>query len=427
MKRLLIAVWGLVFVSAQAFAQLTIEINSGIDNPTPIAVVPVKWNGSPTTQLPENIAAIVSADLSLSGRFRSIPAKDMLSLPSREAQVFYGDWRLLKAEYLVIGELTPEATGNYRLDFALFDIFAGRKVWSKTVTAAPNQLRDMAHYVSDAVYLHLTGIRGVFSTRIAYIEALPGKYRLMLADADGARPQVLFESTEPMVSPAWSPDGKKLAYASAETGNWAIFIQDLATGARQQLTNFPGLNSAPAWSPDGQKLAMTLSKDGNPEIYVIDIRTRELTQVTRHLSIDTEPNWSNDGKAIIFTSERGAKPQIYQVTLATGRVERLTFEGDYNARPRVAPDGKTLVFIHRRDGVYHIASQDIATGDIRVLTQTDLDESPSIAPNGAILMYATQYGGKGILAAVSMDEGTRYRLPSKQGDVREPAWAPFAN
>ena len=227
------------------------------------------------------------------------------------------------------------------------------------------------------------------------------------------------------MSPAWSHDLSQVAYVSYETSRPAIFRQNLLTGVREQLTNFQGLNGAPSWSPDGKHLALVLSKDGNPEIYTLELSTRRLTRVTRHFAIDTEPNWTADGKGLIFTSNRGGNPQIYQIGLESGSRERLTFEGDYNARPRVSPDGKSLVMVHRYKGVFHIAWQDIASGDMRILTETWLDESPSIAPNGAMLLYATQHNNKGVLAAVSMDAGVKFRLPSKQGGVREPAWSPF--
>jgi TolB protein len=228
-----------------------------------------------------------------------------------------------------------------------------------------------------------------------------------------------------LLSPSWSPDGKSVAYVSFETSRPAIFVQELATGRRTQLTNFRGLNGAPAWSPDGRSLALVLSKDGNPEIYTLDITSKKFTRITNHFGIDTEPSWSADGKAVMFTSNRGGKPQIYQITLSNKRVERLTFDGDYNARPQVTPDGKGLVMVHRYAGVFHIAVQNLATGNIRVLTQTDLDESPTIAPNGAILLYATKDNNRGILAGVSLDAGVKYKLPAKSGDVREPAWSPF--
>ncbi|MFL0811630.1 MAG: Tol-Pal system beta propeller repeat protein TolB [Agarilytica sp.] len=411
-------------VSLPALAELTIEITQGVNDPTPIAVVPF---GNDNTQ--ENLAKIVAADLQRSGLFRPIPKADMLSMPSQEKDIFFRDWRILGVNYILIGDLQQTSDG-FTLGYALFDVISQRPVFRKQTSGSALALRDIAHQVSDEAYEAITGIRGAFSTKIVYIEDLrrgPKRYRLVHADADGARPKVLFSSSEPMLSPTWSPDLREVAYVSFETSRPAIFRQNIFTGKREQLTNFKGLNGAPSWSPDGKTLAMTLSKDGNPEIYTLDLATRKVTRVTRHFAIDTEPNWTGDGKGIIFTSNRGGSPQIYQVTLASGRVERLTFEGDYNARPRVAPDGKALVMVHRENGVYHIAWQDIASGDLRILTETSLDESPSIAPNGAMLLYATKYKNKGVLAAVSMDAGVKFRLPSKQGDVREPAWSPFKN
>jgi TolB protein len=421
-SRLLCA--ALVLVATSAHAELTIEITQGVDNPTPIAIAPVAWQGQGT--LSEDISSIVEANLARSGQFSPIPRQDMLSHPSQERDVYYRDWRILGSEFLVTGSMSTRADGRYELVFELYDILSQQKILRQTVDGGPNNLRDIAHYVSDEVYEAITGIRGAFSTKIIYVEAR-GKdnFRLMQADADGAREHLLVESRQPILSPAWSPDGKQVAYVSFETGRAAIFKQNLRTGAREQLTNFKGLNGAPAWSPDGQKMAMVLSKDGNPEIYTLDLNTRKFTRITNHYAIDTEPSWTTDGKGIIFTSNRGGKPQIYQVTLASKRLERLTFEGDYNARARVSPDGKHLVMVHRHNGVFHIATQDTLTGDIRILTETQLDESPSLAPNGAMLMYATKFRGKGILAAVSLDAGVKFRLPSKRGDVREPAWSPY--
>lgn len=420
----------LFFLAQLASAQLTIEITKGVDNPTRIAVVPIGWSGS--RPLDEDISKIVAANLERSGQFAPVPRSNMLSFPSSEADVFYRDWRVMGTEYLLIGNI-EQRDGRYYAVYELFDVLGQRKLISGgRVDGSAEQLRDIAHHISDKVYESITGIRGAFSTQIVYVEAFqnagrPDNYRLMLADADGARPRILLESEQPLLSPAWSPDGRSVAYVSFETTRPAVFIQNLATGQREQLTDFSGLNGAPAFSPDGQKLALVLSKDGNPEIYSLDLRSRELTRLTNHYAIDTEPSWNADGSGIVFTSNRGGKPQIYQVTLATGRVERLTFDGEYNARGRVSRDGRTLVMVHQRNGVFHIAAQDLKTGDLRILTETNLDESPTIAPNGAMLLYATRFGGKGILAAVSLDAGTRYRLPSKQGDVREPAWSPFFN
>jgi len=404
-------------------AELTIEITQGVDNPTAIAVVPFGWQGG---ALAEDLAAIISQDLRRSGQFSPLANKDMLAFPHQQADVYYRDWRILGTEFLLLGNL-DFVDGRYQLTFELYDVLLQKKVLRQTVDGDEAQLRDLAHFVSDKVYELITGIRGAFSTQMIYVEALGGNklYRLMLADVDGAREKTLLESSQPLMSPSWSPDGKSVAYVSFETGRPAIFRQQIATAERQQLTNFRGLNGAPVWSPDGNQLALVLSKDGNPEIYTLDLTSGVFNRVTKHFAIDTEPNWTIDGKGIVFTSDRGGKPQIYQVTLASGRVERLTFEGDYNARARISPDGKSLVMVHRYNGVYHIAAQDMASGDIRVLTETQLDESPSIAPNGAMLMYATKYQGKGILAAVSLDAGVKFRLPSKSGDVREPSWSPY--
>lgn len=426
MKKVVAFIVG-VLLCVQAQAELTIEITQGVDNPTVIAIVPFGYTGQ--ARLTEDIPGIVRADLKLSGQFRPIPVKDMLALPRSEAEVIYRDWRILGSEYLVTGNIVEQG-GRFTATFELFDILAQRKLFRKSIAGGEALLRDLAHHISDQVYEQITGIRGAFATQVLYVEAFQqgkptDRFRLMLADSDGARPRLLLESRHPLMSPTWSADGKRIAYVSFETGRAAIFVQELATAKREQVTNFKGLNGAPAFSPDGRQLALVLSKDGNPELYTLNLVTRQLTRVTQHFGIDTEPSWTPDGKALVFTSNRGGKPQIYKVTLATGIVERLTFAGDYNARARVSPDGKSLVMVHRSNGVFHIATQDIQSGDLRILTETFLDESPSIAPNGALLMYATRFQGKGILAAVSLDAGVKFRLPSKQGDVREPAWSPF--
>jgi TolB protein len=405
-------------------ADLTIEITEGVDNPTRIGISPITYDGR---SLPEDVSKIVSADLQRSGLFRPIPKQNMLSFPSTAKEVYYRDWRILGAEYLVVGKTTLR-DGIYQITFSLLEVHSSRVVFTKVVKGANNQLRDLAHFISDEVYQAVTGIPGAFSTRVAYVSALPsnGKltFKLMVADVDGARERLLLESKQPIMSPAWSPDAKELVYVSFETGRPAIFRQNLATASREQLTNFRGLNGAPDWSPDGKSLALVLSKDGNPEIYTFDLQSRKFTRITTHFAIDTEPNWTPDGRSLIFTSDRGGSPQIYKLTIATGQVERLTFTGSYNARPRLALDGRTLVMVHRNNGKFHIASQDLVTGDLRVLTQTYLDESPTVAPNGAMLLYATKQGNKGVLAAVSLDAGVKFFLPARHGDVREPAWSP---
>jgi TolB protein len=318
--------------------------------------------------------------------------------------------------------------GVYQITFSLIEVHSSRVSFTKVAKGSIGQLRDLAHYISDEVYLAVTGIPGAFSTRLAYVTsvALNGvtRFKLMIADADGAREKLLLESSHPIMSPSWSPDAKELVYVSFETGRSAIFRQKLSNANREQLTNFKGLNGAPSWSPDGKKLALVLSKDGNPEIYTFDLSSRQFARHTNHFAIDTEPCWSPDSKFLIFTSDRGGSPQIYKLELKTGKVNRLTFHGTYNARPRLAADGRTLVMIHKSEQQFHIATQDLATGDLRILTNTSLDESPTVAPNSAMLVYATKKNDQGVLAAVSLDAGIKFFLPSRQGDVREPAWSP---
>ena len=417
----------LAWLAMTARAQLTIEITQGADNPTAIAVVPFGWQE--TGALPEDVARIVEANLQRTGQFAPVARGDMLGSPQRESEVYYRDWRALSVNYLLIGRFQREQ-GSLVAYYELYDVYGQKKILQGKEAGNMQSLRDIAHGISDQVYQKLTGIRGAFSTKILYVSAVqrsPGNftYRLLVADADGAREKVLLEQNQPILTPSWAPDGEQIAYVSFETTRPAVFIHNLRTGQRQQLTNFRGLNGAPAWSPDGRKMAMVLSKDGSPDIYVMDIASRQLTRVTRHFAIETEPAWMPDGKSIIYTSDRGGKPQIYQIDLATGYEERLTFVGDYNARARVVPDGSGIIMVHRSTGDFHIALMNVARGSLQVLTETALDESPSIAPNGAMLLYATKERGKGILAAVSLDGGVKYRLPSRFGDVREPAWSPY--
>jgi TolB protein len=418
----------LLVLSANIFARdLVIDITRGVDNPTSIAIVPFQWKGSGF--LPESVESIVNNDLRSCGQFEPLSEKNMpLSQPRQQSDIVYSDWRKYGVEYIVIGRLEPAASRTYRAVFELYDIHGQRQLFSKTATAS--DLRDVAHYVSDQIYEALTGYRGHFSTKIVYVRAVKDKgrdkFQLIYADQDGARAQEMLSSSEPLMSPTWSPNGQEIAYVSFVNKRPAIYRQKI-TGERQRITSFPGLNNAPAWSPDGTKMAMVLSKDDNPEIYVMDLASGALTRLTEHFGIDTEPVWMPDGKAIIFTSNRGGQPQLYRIRLSDRKLERLTFEGSYNARGRVTPDGKYLVMVHRSGGVFHIAAQDMARGTLHVLTQTALDESPTLAPNGRMLMYATKEKDRGILSAVSLDGGVKVRLPSTLGDVREPAWSPFLN
>ena len=416
----------LALSSSSAWSELVIRVTQGNDKPTTVAVSPIALNG---LRIKEDIGAIVEADLQRSGLFRTTPRRDMLAFPSKASDVYFRDWRMLGSEYLVVGSMRTIADGRYELEFSLLNVTAQKTEFKHAVRGRVNEMRDLAHLVSDKVYQEITGIRGAFSTRIAYVTANrdSGKfvYRLNVADADGAREKLMLESSEPIMSPSWAPKGKELAYVSFETGRPAIFRQNLVTAKRQQLTNYTGLNGAPAWSPDGKKLALVLSKDGNPEIYMLELSTSKFTRLTRHFAIDTEPTWMSDGNTLLFTSDRGGTPQIYKLNVATRATERLTFRGNYNARPSLAPDGRTLALVHRESSTFHIASFDLKTGRMIELTETRLDESPTVAPNGAMVMYATKQGDRGVLAAVSLDAGVRYVLPAKNGDVREPAWSPF--
>lgn len=417
---------------------LEIVVTEGWDSPTKIAVVPFGGPSLPGVDL----AAVVAADLLRSGQFAVLPSEDMLSLPDSVEGVFFRDWRLLGMDYLLIGRVAVAAgasrvTANSRLAlvYHLFDVATEREMATARLAFTSELARDAAHRVSDDVFATVTGVRGAFSTKILYVlqrdaGSGPAPYRLMLADADGHRERELFRSEDAILSPAWSPAADRVAYVSFETGRSTIMVQELATAARTRVAEYPGINGAPTFSPDGTRLAMSLSRDGNPEIYVKNLATGDLRRVTRRPNaIDTEPIWSPDGESLIFTSDRGGKAQIYRKDLKTSFVERLTFEGDYNARARILPDGQHLVYVHRREGVYRIAWQDLERDSLRVLTaldqETALDESPTIAPNGMMMIYATRNAGRGVLAAVSIDGRAKYFLPSQAGDVREPAWSPF--
>ncbi|MBV1905192.1 MAG: Tol-Pal system beta propeller repeat protein TolB [Pseudomonadales bacterium] len=410
------------------YAGLAIEIVEGRDNPIKIAIVP--FGQSLNLNIDQDISGIVAFDLARSGQFAPMAEENMLSYPDRQDKVYFRDWKILKVDYLVIGRVEQEYNADLSVVYHLFDVVNARHLISRRVTGSQKQIRDIAHSISDEVYQEVTDIPGAFSTKLVYVLAqdLGTKYsnfKLQLADTDGERVRTLLSSKEPILSASWSPDGSQVAYVSFEGGRPAVYLHNISTNSRRMLSTFPGINSAPVWSPDGRKLAMVLSKDGNAEIYVRDIGSSKIQRVTRHPAIDTEPAWTPDGSSLVFTSDRGGKPQIYRINLSKGITDRLTFQGDYNARARLLPDGKHLIYVHRSDGVYHIALQDLERDRIMVLTQTDLNESPSISPNGSMLIYATQDNGQGILAVVSIDGTVKYRLPSSLGDVREPAWSPY--
>lgn len=418
----------LVWLTPAGHAALTIEITQGVEGAQPIAVVPFGWEG-PGSEAPVDIAGIIAADMKRSGQFAPLAEKDLVVKPHTREQVRFHDWRLLGAPNLVIGTVHAEA-GRYTVKFRLFDVFKGSQLVAFSFHSGAGDLRHVAHQISDMIYENLTGEPGAFDTRIAYVTEVRDagakpRYSLTVADADGYNAHVALKSTQPIMSPAWSPDGERLAYVSFEHGRPEIYIQNLQTQKRRLIASFQGLNDAPAWSPDGSQLALVLSKDGNPEIYIMDLASRALHRVTRNFAIDTEPAWLPDGKSLVFTSDRGGAPQIYQISVHGGDVQRLTFEGDYNARAAVSPDGKLVAMVDGHNGRFRIAVIDRGTGDMRVLTNNRLDESPSFAPNGRMIIYATNVGDKGVLEAVSVDGRVHQRLGERSGDAREPAWSPF--
>jgi len=419
-----------LIISSSAWGgALKIEITQGVSSAQPIAVVPFSSQqivGGVTV----DIAQIVSDDLARSGRFKPLSRLDMLAKPSSAEQVNFRNWQALGQDNLLIGKVLPAANGYLTVQFQLFDVYKGEQLTGFSIPANNASLRAVAHRISDLVYETLTGQKGAFSTRIAYITSThaaqgEAEYKIQVADADGFGAKTIVTSSEPLMSPAWSPRGDKLSYVSYERRRSSIYTQTLRTGQREKLRSFKGINGAPSWSPDGSRLALTLSKDGSADIYIYNVITRSFRRLTRSYAIDTEPDWSPDGRHIIFTSDRGGKPQIYQISVNGGQAKRLTFEGEYNARASYSPDGKAITMVHRVNGQYRIASLELKTGFTHILSGGHLDESPSYAPNGSMILYSTSDGLKTILAAVSSDGKVRQKLRLHGGDVREPAWSPF--
>ncbi len=419
----------LALAAAPARAELQVNVTQGVTDPIPIAIVPFGRAVPADTGL--DLAGVVQHDLESSGRFRAMQRRDMLTTPTRAADVQAADWKAAGNDYVLVGRVTAPSANELDVDCDLINTLTGQRIGGKRFIATGASLRNAAHMVSDYVYEAILGVRGAFATRIAYI-AVQGQppsqhFQLIVADSDGEGPKVILESSQPIMSPSWSADDQWLSYVSFENRLSAIYIQRVRTGERRLVSQRVGVNGAPAFSPDGTRLALTLSgSGGNLDIWLLDLSTQGLTRLTDDPAVDTEPTWTPDGKSIYFTSDRAGGPQIYKLDIANPkRVQRITFGSAYNARARLSPDGTKVAFVTRDGSNYRIAVQDLASGTVSVLSHGSLDESPSFAPNGATIIYAGRDGAVGTLQTVSVDGLVTQRLTSSQGELREPAWEPF--
>lgn len=406
-------------LALSARAQLAIEITGAGNNRFPVAVSAFEGEGL----LPRSLTEVIRADLERSGLF-SLIETGPVPLPESSLPD-YANFRYRGADALVVGSIFPVDSGRMEVRFRLYDAQRENQIGAMVLRTTAQQYRLTAHRIADYIHEKLTGIPGVFSTRIAYVVKSPNRFDLQIADADGMNPQTALQSREPIISPSWSPDGAQLAYVSFESKKPVVYVHTLATGQRRVVANFRGSNSAPAWAPDGRRLAVVLTKDGGSQLYIVNADGSGIQRLASSSGIDTEPAFSADGRFIYFTSDRGGSPQIYRIASSGGQPERVSFEGNYNVTPRPSPDGKSLAYITRNGGRFQVALQDLATGQRQVLTDSSRDESPSFAPNSRVLIYASEQGGRGVLATVSSDGRIRQRLSVQAGDVREPAWGPY--
>ena len=401
-------------------SELILEITQGTEDPYRVAIL--RFEGD--QKVSNDIDKIIRNNLMRSGEFNLFVNKDLLSLPNNETEVIFNDFRILDIDYLVIGKIAKDGI-SISVVYEIFDINKGKKIRTSTVYGIPNKNRQLGHYISDGIYEEITGMKGISSTKILYVTENKN-FNLIVADADGSNEQILLKSNDPIISPTWSPDSKKVAYVSFETGLAKVFIQDIATGERELAIKNSSQVSSPSWSPDGKFLSLTMYQDGNAEIYILNLKNKNLTRLTNHYSIDTESSWSSRGSKILFTSGRSGSPQLYELDLkkSNARPKRLTFEGNYNAKGSYLPNSEGIIFVHRSDSNFQIAMKYFDESFIRPLTDAQMDESPSISPNGNVIVYAITEKGMGLLSGVTLS-GVKFRLPAKKGAVREPAWSGF--
>ena len=410
----------LILFSNVTISELILEITQGTDDPYRVAIV--EFSGD--KDIANNVVQILKNNLRRTGEFVIFSNEDLISSPKDENEIIFNDFKILNIDYLIVGNILNDRS-NITAEYEIFDIKRGSKVRSSTVYGIPNKNRQLAHYISDGVYEEITGIEGVASTKILYVTE-DDYFRLVVADADGKNEQTLLESSEPIISPSWSPDSKKVAYVSFETGMAKVFIQDIASGKRELVIENSTQISSPSWSPDGKFLSLTMYQDGNAEIYILNLKNKNLTRLTNHYAIDTESTWSPKGSKIMFTSGRSGSPQLYEIDLRKSNAipKRITFEGNYNAKGSYLPNNEGIVFVHRKNMTFQIALKYFDENFIRPLTDSQLDESPSISPNGNVIVYAIKDEGMGLLSGVTLS-GAKFRLPATEGAVREPAWSGF--
>ncbi len=415
-----------MLLPAMAKAELVIEITGGAEAAIPVAVVPFAWGGSGSP--PEDVARIITENLTRTGQFQALPRSEFIESPTQQSEVRFANWRALGVDNLIVGQVEPDGD-RFRVRFELLDVFTGSRMTGRSFRVGRDALRTVSHVISDEIYETLLDRPGAFNTRIAYVAMQDRggerQWRLIIADADSHDPQTILTSSEPLMSPAWSPDGSKLAYVSFESRRSEIYIQNIASGERERIAGGDGINSSPAWSPDGRRLAVALSRGGQTDIYVVDVASGDMRRLTDHHSIDTEPTWAPDGRMIYFTSDRAGNPQIFRIGANGGTPQRVTFEGSYNASPTISPDGRRMAMVHRTDAGFRIAVKELNdNGSVRVISRGSQDESPSFAPNGAMVLYATRANGRAVLGTASLFGDARQVMSTDGERIREPAWSP---